>query len=108
LAKAIAVKGVSLGGLITTEQPAAKAGAILRVIIAAGKFQGVMIPQTPTGSLNVMTVVLGYEDGMTSPYDRVASSANQDTKDAAYMTSPFASANVLPFSKERIFATIYS
>ncbi len=33
------VKGVSPGDLATTVQPAAKAGPILRVIIAAGKFQ---------------------------------------------------------------------
>lgn len=83
LVSAAHVYGVSLGGLITTEQPAANAGAILRVIIAAGKFQGVMIPQTPTGSLKVRTVVLGYCDGIVSPYDRVASSANHDTNDAA-------------------------
>lgn len=30
--------GVSLGGFMTTEQPAARAGATLRVIMAAGKF----------------------------------------------------------------------
>jgi hypothetical protein len=30
--------GVSLGGLMTTEQPAASAGPTLRVIMAAGKF----------------------------------------------------------------------
>lgn len=45
LVSAAHVYGVSLGGLTTTEQPAAKAGAILRVIIAAGKFHGVMIPE---------------------------------------------------------------
>jgi hypothetical protein len=59
--------GVSLGGLMTTEHPAAKAGAIFRVIMAAGKFHGVMIPHTPTGCLRVKTVVLGREEGMTSP-----------------------------------------
>ncbi len=31
-------------------QPAASAGATFRVIIAAGKFHGVMAAQTPTGS----------------------------------------------------------
>lgn len=78
-----AVNGVSLGGLMTTEHPAANAGAIFLVIIAAGKFHGVIIPQTPTGSLNVKTVVFLYDEGMVSPYDRVASSANQATKEAA-------------------------
>lgn len=68
---------------MTTEHPAAKAGAIFLVIIAAGKFQGVMIPHTPTGSLNVKTVVFLYDEGIVSPYARVASSANQEMKDAA-------------------------
>ena len=44
-----AVSGVSLAGLSTTVQPAASAGPILRVAIAAGKFQGVTSTQMPTG-----------------------------------------------------------
>ena len=40
-ATASAVSGVSVAGLSTTAQPAARAGAILRVAIAAGKFHGV-------------------------------------------------------------------
>jgi hypothetical protein len=35
--------------LTTTVQPAASAGATLRVIIASGKFHGVIAAQTPTG-----------------------------------------------------------
>ena len=46
---AIAVSGVSAAGLRTTVQPAARAGAILRVAIAAGKFHGVTSAATPTG-----------------------------------------------------------
>ncbi len=45
-----AVSGVSVAGLRTTVQPAASAGPILRVAIAAGKFHGVMSTETPTGS----------------------------------------------------------
>ena len=37
---------------MTTGQPAASAGATLRVIIAMGKFQGVIAAQTPTGCLS--------------------------------------------------------
>jgi len=37
-----AVKGVCLAGLTIMGQPAASAGAALRVSMAAGKFQGVM------------------------------------------------------------------
>lgn len=101
------MNGVSLGGFITTAHPAAKAGATFRVIIAAGKFHGVIIPQTPTGSLKVRTVFPAKEDGITSPYERGASSENQFTNDAAYLTSPCASANVFPFSRERIKATVF-
>ena len=46
---ASAVSGVSLAGLSTTVQPAANAGPIFRVAIAAGKFHGVANNDTPTG-----------------------------------------------------------
>ena len=48
-ATASAVSGVSAAGLRTVVHPAARAGAILRVAIAAGKFQGVTSTLTPTG-----------------------------------------------------------
>ena len=48
-ANASAVNGVWLAGFSTTAQPAARAGPTLRVIMAAGKFHGVMAPTTPTG-----------------------------------------------------------
>ena len=48
-ATASAVSGVSAAGLSTIVQPAASAGAILRVAMAAGKFQGVTSTLTPTG-----------------------------------------------------------
>ena len=47
------VKGVLTAGLQMIVHPAANAGAILRVIIAAGKFQGVIAPTTPTGNLSI-------------------------------------------------------
>src|SRR5258706_4025960 len=50
-ASAKAEYGVCVAGLITTVQPAASAGAALRVIIAAGKFHGVIRPHTPIGCL---------------------------------------------------------
>jgi hypothetical protein len=64
-----------------------------------------MIPQTPTGCFTVIVVVFCIWEGMVSPYARVASSENHDTKLAAYSTSPSASANVFPFSRQSIFAT---
>ena len=48
-ASARAESGVSGAGLITMVHPAARAGAHLRVIIALGKFHGVMQATTPTG-----------------------------------------------------------
>ena len=43
------VSGVSAAGLMTQVQPAASAGPILRVAIAAGKFHGVTSTETPIG-----------------------------------------------------------
>src|SRR5690625_1811799 len=48
-ANANAVKGVASAGLMTIVHPAANAAPALRVIMAAGKFQGVIAAQTPTG-----------------------------------------------------------
>jgi hypothetical protein len=56
-----AVSGVSLAGLSTTVQPAASAGPILRVAMAAGKFHGVTRTQMPTGWCS--TTILFAPDG---------------------------------------------
>src|SRR6266478_7699700 len=47
--KASAENGVCVAGFSTMVQPEASAGPILRVIIAAGKFHGVIAAQTPIG-----------------------------------------------------------
>ena len=73
------VSGVSSAGLATTVQPAASAGAILRAIIAAGKFHGVIAATTPTGSRSASIRRPATGAGMTSPLARVASSANHST-----------------------------
>ena len=52
-ASASAVSGVWCGGFSTMVQPAAIAGAALRVIIAIGKFHGVTAAHTPIGCLSV-------------------------------------------------------
>ena len=49
-AKARAENGVSPAGLTSTVQPTASAAAALRVIIAQGKFHGVIKAATPIGS----------------------------------------------------------
>ena len=46
-------KGVCLAGFSTIVQPAATAGPILRVPIASGKFQGVIMRDGPTGCFMV-------------------------------------------------------
>ncbi len=66
-ASASAESGVCSAGLITTVQPAARAGATLRVIMAMGKFQGVMAAQTPIGCLSTTKRLSAAGDGMTSP-----------------------------------------
>ncbi|ANB14417.1 hypothetical protein AWJ20_2005 [Sugiyamaella lignohabitans] len=59
-ANANAEYGVSAAGLMTVVQPVATAAPTFLEIIEAGKFQGVMIPQTPTGCLIVWIRVLGF------------------------------------------------
>ena len=98
-AKARAVSGVASAGFTTTVQPTANAGAHLRVIMAAGKFQGVMAAATPMASRNTNSSRSTLGEGMISPYARRASSANHSTKLAAYKTSPLASAKGLPCSR---------
>jgi len=53
--------------LTTTGQPAASAGATLRVIIASGKFHGVIAAQTPIGCLTTSRRLLAAGLGMLSP-----------------------------------------
>ena len=48
-----AVSGVCSAGFSTTVQPAASAGATFHDAIISGKFQGMIWPATPTGSLRV-------------------------------------------------------
>ena len=67
---------------MTTVQPAASAGATLRVIIAFGKFHGVTMAQTPIASLSTTMRRSAVGEGMVWPPMRRASSANHLTKDA--------------------------
>jgi hypothetical protein len=79
-ASARAENGVSDAGLTTTVQPAAIAAAALRVIIADGKFHGVMQATTPTGSRRTVIRRPGRWLIGVSPSIRLASSANHSTK----------------------------
>ena len=84
--------------------PAARAGPIFLVAIAAGKFHGVINNETPTGCLvtKILLSLLGAI--LNSPFIRTASSENQRKNSAAYKISPLASLNTLPFSLEMISA----
>jgi hypothetical protein len=61
------VSGVSDAGFSTMVQPTARAGPALRVIMAAGKFHGVMAATTPTGCLMTTIREPSLKEGMVSP-----------------------------------------
>ena len=81
-ASASAESGVCSAGLITIVQPAAMAGAILRVIIAVGKFQGVIAAHTPIGCFKTIRRLSPQVLVGISPETRLASSANHSMKEA--------------------------
>src|SRR6187549_2379903 len=78
-----AVSGVADAGLTMLVQPAAIAGPSLRVIIAAGKFHGVIAAVTPTAWRSTSTRFSAFMGGTTWPYTRSASPANHSKKLAA-------------------------
>src|ERR1700722_20126626 len=59
-ASASAEYGVWVAGLQTRVHPAASAGPALRVIMAAGKFQGVIAATTPTGCRSTRIRLSGW------------------------------------------------
>lgn len=59
LANASAESGVSGAGLMIMLQPAARAAAALRVIMACGKFHGVIAAVTPMGCIRVLSWLPG-------------------------------------------------
>ena len=65
--RAKADNGVSSGALATKQQPAASAGPSFLVIIALGKFQGVIAATTPTGCFNTIILLSSWCPGIVSP-----------------------------------------
>src|SRR3982751_2135771 len=59
--------GVAVAGFSTIVQPAGKAGPHFRVIIAAGKFHGVIAAQTPIGSFRTTIRLSAPCAGIVSP-----------------------------------------
>jgi hypothetical protein len=82
-AMARAVSGVSFAGLRIMVQPAASAGPILRVAMAAGKFHGVTKSDTPMGWRSTMMRFAPPGAVEISPMTRTASSENQRRNSAA-------------------------
>ena len=74
--------GTRSAGLITTQLPNASAGAIFHAGIAIGKFQGVIMPTTPTGSRVISTSMPGRTDGTSSPCARMRF-AREELEDVA-------------------------
>ena len=74
-ASAQAQPGASSAGLNTTVLPQASAGAIFQAGIAIGKFHGVMMPTTPTGSRVISMFTPGRTDGRNWPPVRSGSPA---------------------------------
>ncbi len=66
-ASARAENGVCDAGFTTAVQPAASAGPTFLVIIAMGKFQGVMQPTTPIASLTTTMRLSRACEGIVSP-----------------------------------------
>ena len=64
-------------------QPAASAGPILRVAIAAGKFQGVISSAMPIGACATSIRFAPLGATAKSPFARTASSENQRRNSAA-------------------------
>src|SRR5437879_9676278 len=59
--------GVSWAGLITQVLPHTRAGNSFQDGIAMGKFQGAIIPQTPSGWRTAMANLLGSSEGVVGP-----------------------------------------
>src|SRR3984885_14120803 len=59
--------GVSSAGLITQVLPQIRAGKSFHEGIAIGKFQGVIMPHTPTGMRTDMANLSGNSDGVVWP-----------------------------------------
>ena len=71
------MSGVAEAGLSTTGQPAASAGAILRVTMVQGSSTGVMAATGPTGWWNTQSRLPGIGEGDPLAAEAPASSANQ-------------------------------
>src|SRR5579859_5680803 len=67
--------GVSCAGLITQVLPQTTAGSSFHEEIAIGKFQGVIMPQTPIGCRTAMANLFGISEGTVGPNRRRPSPA---------------------------------
>ena len=70
-----ALAGTRLAGLKITALPKASAGAIFQTAVAIGKFHGLMIETTPTGSRRVSISTPGRTESARSSIWRCTSAA---------------------------------
>ncbi len=92
--------GTRSAGLNTTQLPCASAGATFQAGMADGKFQGAMMPTTPSGSRVISTSTPGRTEEINSPERRSTSPAKNLNTLPARTTSPTPSARVLPSSRD--------
>ena len=84
---------------MTTPLPASRAGKIFHEGMATGKFQGVIIPTTPTGWRVVQHSLSPSSDGTVSPQAPRPWPATNRAMSTASWTSPPASTSTLPASR---------
>ncbi len=63
--------GVCSAGLMTTQLPAARAGASFHAAMSSGKFHGMICPTTPSGSCNWMLTVVSSSSEMPPSWARM-------------------------------------
>src|SRR5262249_59458469 len=68
-------RGVSSAGLITQVLPETMQGKIFHDGIAIGKFQGLIMPQTPIRTRTAIANLLGSSEGTVAPSSRRPSPA---------------------------------
>jgi len=95
----IEVRGTKLAALITIVFPVAMhSGAIHPIGIIAGKFQGAIPANTPTGSRYWVVSYPGVAFMIAGPFNNCGAPAANSTTSVTFSTSPMASSQFLPCS----------
>ena len=97
--------GASSAGLKTTVLPQTSAGRIFQDGTAIGKFQAVIMPQTPIGWRSDIANLSRSSDGTVWPYMRRPSPAINCAMSTASCTSPRVSSRIFPISRVIVCAS---